>query len=606
MPRDLSLAAEPLAEQRGIQLRTLLDSRLPVIAADVEKLETVITNLLGNALKFTPQGGIVKVETRLCDEHVEVAVTDTGIGIDKADFKRVFERFVQLDGSSSRRYSGTGLGLPMVKVLVELHGGEVHVESELGLGSRFWFTLPLTCPAGRDAAQPVRTIRPDRFADLITVNEEAPPTPESKHVTSDAPRILIADDTPEMRSMIAEILSDYFRVATVADGAEGWDAVKHDPPDLIVSDVMMPNVDGYEFCRRIKNDAETAAIPFIMLTAKADLSMKIDGLQRGADDYLVKPFSPEELRARVNSLLRLKRLHAELERRNSELRATLDELRTTQAQLIQSEKMSSLGQLVAGLAHEINNAINAVYNGIQPLQARAKKLEASVANAIPATAPSETRDEIDTAFRKITTLATVIENGATRTARIVKDLKTFSHPGSESFETFDLNQSLEMCLNLLSSQFRDRIAVHRHFGEIPLIHGPSGQLNQVFMNVLSNAQQAIDVRGEIIVSTRLDGENVHVGIRDTGCGIPEEIRSRIFDPFFTTKPPGVGTGLGLSLSYGIIAKVGGKIECQSAVGAGTEFIITFPCDCVRGTAGGPTHELRLPAAVAGTSLQGPV
>jgi signal transduction histidine kinase len=287
------------------------------------------------------------------------------------------------------------------------------------------------------------------------------------------------------------------------------------------------------------------------------------------------------------------------------MRATLDELRTTQAQLIQSEKMSSLGQLVAGLAHEINNAINAVYNGIQPLQVRAKKLEESVSKALPATAPTEARDEIATAFKKITNLATVIENGATRTARIVKDLKTFSHPGSESFETFDLNQSLDMCLNLLSSQLRDRITVHTSYGELPAVRGPSGQLNQVFMNILSNAQQAIADKGEITITTRLDDDRVSVGIRDTGCGISEEIRGRIFDPFFTTKPPGVGTGLGLSLSYGIIAKIGGTIECRSQVGLGSEFIITFPQDCDRRSGGTQSLETR-PTTVAEVSIQGSV
>ncbi len=584
LARDLAAAAEPLAEQRGIQLRLKLDQRLPPIGADIEKIETVLRNLLSNALKFTPAGGAVEIETALSESCVTAAVTDTGIGIAEADYGRVFERFVQIDSSSSRQYSGTGLGLALVKEFVELHGGEIHVDSEIGLGSRFWFTLPLTCPTVPDAkaAKPApRLVRANRFAELTTVKTLTQDPAATSVLAADAARVLIADDTPEIRDLIAEILSDYYRITTAADGAEAWELAKTSPPDLIISDVMMPHVDGYELCRRVREDAATAAIPFVMLTAKADLTMKIEGLNRGADDYLVKPFSPEELRARVRSLLRMRLLHNELEKRNGELRETLTELQTAQAQLVQSEKMSSLGQLVAGLAHEINNAINAVYNGIQPLHAKARKLADSVALALEAEGgaiAAADRDEIAAGFRKISMLADVIENGATRTARIVQDMKTFSHPGSEKFDAFDLNQALEMCLNLLSNEIRDRITVHTDYGDLGLVEGPSGQLNQVFMNILSNARQAISGKGEIAIATRREAGRVMVTIRDTGCGMTPEVQRRIFDPFFTTKAPGVGTGLGLSLSYGIITRLGGTIECTSQVGVGTEFVISFPAE----------------------------
>jgi signal transduction histidine kinase len=583
LARDLAVAAEPLAEQRGIRLSLRLDQQLPVIAADVEKIETVLRNLVSNALKFTPAGGSVEIETKLGDGCVTTSVTDTGIGIAHADYGRVFERFVQIDSSSSRQYSGTGLGLALVKEFVELHGGEVHVASEVGLGSRFWFTLPLSCPTFSGAEAPVHPAAPaaraNRFAELATVKVHGAATAAKTALPADAPCVLVADDTPEMRGLIAEILADHYRLVTVSDGAEAWEAARREPPDLIISDVMMPHVDGYELCRRIKGDPATAVIPFVMLTAKADLTMKIEGLNRGADDYLVKPFSPEELRARVASLLRLRRLHSELGKRNDELRTTLTDLRNAQAQLVQSEKMSSLGQLVAGLAHEINNSINAVYNGIQPLHAKARKLADSVDAALKASAgaiSASDRDEILAGFRKISMLADVIENGATRTARIVGDLKTFSHPGSERFEPFDLNQSLDMCLNLLSNHIRHRIVVHTDFAELGMVYGPGGQLNQVFMNILSNAQQAIEGQGEIWIRTRRDAGQIFVGIRDSGCGMSDETRKRIFDPFFTTKAPGVGTGLGLSLSYGIIARLGGEIECHSQLGAGSEFIVSFP------------------------------
>ncbi len=289
---------------------------------------------------------------------------------------------------------------------------------------------------------------------------------------------------------------------------------------------MMPIVDGQEFCRRIKDNSATAHIPFVMLTAKAELAMKIGGLNCGADDYLTKPFDEKELKARVRSLLKLRGMHQDLDRRNRELRSAYNELRSLQNQLVQAEKMSSLGQLIAGLAHEINNAINAVYNGIKPLTATARRLEAVVEHP-PADAPAGASEQETAAlFKKIFSLAGVIETGATRTARIIRDLKTFSHPGNEQFQLFDLHESLDMCVNLLSNTLRHRVEVHRDYGQIGRVFGPGGQLNQVFMNILNNAQQAIEGQGEIFITTRQEGESIVVSIRDTGRGIPAEPREK--------------------------------------------------------------------------------
>jgi signal transduction histidine kinase len=203
--------------------------------------------------------------------------------------------------------------------------------------------------------------------------------------------------------------------------------------------------------------------------------------------------------------------------------------------------------------------------------ATARKLETQVKPL----AAGDAAEPVTKLFQRIFSLATVIENGATRTARIVGDLKTFSHPDNEKFAEFDLHRSLDMCLNLLSNQMKDRITIHRQYGSLGPVFGPSGQLNQVFMNLLTNAQQAIAERGEITVETSQDERWITVHVRDTGSGIPAEIRGKIFDPFFTTKEPGVGTGLGLSLSYGIVSRLGGSIECESTVGQGTEFTVKF-------------------------------
>jgi signal transduction histidine kinase len=285
-------------------------------------------------------------------------------------------------------------------------------------------------------------------------------------------------------------------------------------------------------------------------------------------------------------------LNAELERkvqqRTGQLQDKIEELQAAQAKLVHSEKMASLGQLVAGVAHELNNSINAVYNGIQPLRGKLAKLEGMVTPLL-ADSQSETREgegddegdespasEAADAFAKIARLADVIENGASRTARIVSDLKTFSHPGAEEFAPFDLHAVLDMSLNLLANELRHRVTVHKDYGRIDELFGPRSQLSQVFLNIFSNALQAMTGHGELFIVTRQEADDVFISIRDTGCGIPAEIRDRIFDPFFTTKPPGVGTGLGLSISYGLLMKMGGAIECRSEPGGGAEFVIMLP------------------------------
>jgi signal transduction histidine kinase len=383
--------------------------------------------------------------------------------------------------------------------------------------------------------------------------------------------------------MVGQVLAEEYRVVYAADGESGWRVVLRERPDLIISDVMMPRVDGYEFCRRVKQRVETAATPFVLLTAQAQLTLKIEGLNCGADDYLVKPFNAEELLARVRSLLRLREMHSDISDKNQRLERALEELQRTQNQLIQAEKMSSLGQLVAGLAHEINNSINAVYNGIPTIIERTDRLQRLVDAALRDQDPdgSAVRRDIGSAFARIRTLASVVEEGANRTARIIGDMRKFSHPGVATVERFDLSAALDVCVNLLDKQFRERVRIYRDYDLAGEVCGPASQLHQVFLNLLTNAGQAMPDGGDIYITTRREADWIVVSIRDTGGGIPVDVQPRIFDPFFTTKPPGQGTGLGLSISYGIVTRLGGTIACHSLVGIGTEFIIRLPAESGR-------------------------
>lgn len=574
--RRLAYAASPFAEQRGLTLKVDLDPELPVTSSDEDKLDIVLTNLVSNAIKFTPPGGTVSIQSRSAfdengNRYLRVAVEDTGRGIAKEDFPRLFQRFVQLDGSLSREHAGTGIGLAMVRELIELLGGMVGIESEIDLGSVFYFEIPWKEPRAESEQFEPRPalIRHESFAELRTCRIEAS-TRERPVPPPHAPKVLVVEDDPEIRDILVDLLSREYNVIIAEHGLHALTLLERGTPDLILSDVMMPFIDGQELCRRVKQRKETATVPFILLTARSKTSMKIEGLDCGAEDYVCKPFEEAELLARVRALLRVRRATVQLDQRNGELERMNQELKQAQQQLVQAEKLSSLGQLVAGLAHEINNSINAVYNGVPALKLRLQKLRKIMVTQSSLTPDAEAN------FDKMDVLYEVIRDGADRTARIVSDMKTFAHPGRERNEDFDLHRALDLCLNLSVKQASHKIELIREYGEVPVIHGPFGQLHQVFLNLLTNAAQAMPDGGKILVQTDREEDWFVVRVRDTGAGIPERIRNKIFEPFFTTKPPGVGTGLGLSISYSIVTKLGGTIDCRSEMGVGTEFTIRVP------------------------------
>jgi len=273
---------------------------------------------------------------------------------------------------------------------------------------------------------------------------------------------------------------------------------------------------------------------------------------------------------------------------NDALNQTVSDLKATQDQLIQAEKMASLGQLTAGIAHEINNPINFVSANIQPLKDDLKDIleivrvyEKVIKEHLPEKEANEVQQirekiKIDTTLKEVNDLLKGMEEGAKRTSEIVKGLRNFSRLDQNVFLSANLNESLDSCLVLLHNSYKNRIKIERQFGTIPEVDCLPGQINQVFMNILSNAIQAIPDEGTIFVKTWPVDGMVKISIRDTGTGMTEDVQKKIFDPFFTTKGVGKGTGLGMSISFGIIQKHNGKIELFSKPGAGTEFVITIP------------------------------
>ena len=269
-----------------------------------------------------------------------------------------------------------------------------------------------------------------------------------------------------------------------------------------------------------------------------------------------------ELNARLEE--RVRERTAQLEGANRELADAYTELKNAEVQLVQSEKMASLGRLVAGVAHEINNPVSFIATSVAPLR---RRLESAATDAPP---------EVLKLVREAEEIVGVMARGAERTAAIVRDLRSFSRLGEATRKLADLHEGLEASLRLLESRWRERIAVHRDYGVLPLVECDPGQVNQVFMNLLANACDAVPDGGNIWVATRADGDMVTVDIRDDGVGMAPEVVGRVFDPFFTTKDVGGGTGLGLAISHGVVAAHGGRIEVESAPGRGSTFRVVLP------------------------------
>lgn len=279
----------------------------------------------------------------------------------------------------------------------------------------------------------------------------------------------------------------------------------------------------------------------------------------------------------------------ELQQRHAELRQAYLRLNGTQEKLLQSEKMASIGQLAAGVAHEINNPIGYVHSNLGSLQEYLRSLFTVIESyeralrapdpkaLIPEIDDIRNRLDIDFISRDLPQLMAESREGIERVTRIVRDLKDFSYSGrDESWKLVDLHAGLESTINIIWNELKYKVTLERRYGELPMIECLPSELNQVYMNLLLNAGHAIADRGNIVVSTGVDGDEVWVEFQDDGAGISADLRQRIFDPFFTTKPVGSGTGLGLSISYGIINKHHGRIDLDSTIGEGSRFRVVLP------------------------------
>jgi len=449
--------------------------------------------------------------------------------------------------------------------------------------------------------------------------------------------ILIVDDSPTNVRVLFNFLRDAgFKVLVAQDGESALQRAEYAPPDIILLDVMMPGIDGFETCQRLKANPVLCDIPVIFMTALADAVDRVKGLRLGAVDYITKPFLHEEVVARVNTHLNLRNLtkqlqeqaealeqrveartfelsqsndllrqsEAQLRTQTQQLEESLRKLQQTQAQLVQTEKISSLGQLVAGIAHEVNNPVNFIAGNLSIANGYVQDLLELLAlyqQHLP-TPPQDICSkirEIDWEFVQadLPKMLVSMKVGTDRIREITSSLRTFSRMDTTQKQLANIHEGIESTLLILQHRLQPKssaptIELVKKYGNLPLVACYCGQLNQVFMNLIANAIDALeeaiaqgqwapekqnDTPPTITIQTAVEGDRVVVRVSDNGPGISQEDCQKLFDPFFTTKPVGKGTGLGLSVSHQIVVeKHGGTLSCISRPHSGAEFTIKIP------------------------------
>ena len=453
-------------------------------------------------------------------------------------------------------------------------------------------------------------------------------------------RILLVDDNPTNLRVLSDSIrhEQNWHVLFATDGESAIEQVLYAQPDLILLDVMMPGINGFETCQRLKDNTLTESIPIIFMTALSDPGNKVQGLELGAVDYITKPFQKEEVLARIRLHLKLsylthnlqyknnllaekiiekdeaekqirllaQELEDRVEQRTKELELSYKKLQQTQLQMVQHEKMASLGNLVAGVAHEVNNPIGflngSINNAKDYLQDFLDYLEIYQHHHPPTAVEVQNyAEEIELTFIRedFPKLLASMQHASDRIKTISTSLRSFSRADTHEKINADIHEGLDSTLLILkyrlkATKDRPAIQIHKDYRDLPQITCFPGQLNQVFMNIFANAIDVLDEAAQqlswkeleanpqiITIQTNVCSDNscIELRIRDNGKGMSQDVMARIFDHLFTTKTVEKGTGLGLAIAYQIITEThGGRISVQSEIGQGTEFCLQLPIE----------------------------
>jgi signal transduction histidine kinase len=593
-PTDLAAFTAELAsvfraaiERAGVRLLVSCGPLPAPIFVDRDMWEKVVLNLLSNALKFTFAGEIeVGLRHPPGSNHVELRVRDTGTGIPAAEIPRLFERFHRVANAQGRTHEGSGIGLALVQELVKFHGGTVTAESVVGRGTTFMVTVPMgsthlptdqiaesrplasTSTTAAPFLEEASRWLPDEQGLAVAVGSELAPDYETlallapsdvTQLDSARPLVLVADDNADMRRYLVHLLEERYRVVAVADGQAALESVRSKAPELVLTDVMMPRLDGFGLLRALRDDPATRELPVIMLSARAGEESRVEGLDAGADDYLIKPFSARELLARVQSSLTLSRVRraAERELREADLRKN---------------------EFLATLSHELRNPLAPLRNTLEIMKR--------------ADAGSELLDQARaTMERQLSSLVRLVDDllDVSRITRNNLELRT------QRVELASvIHHALETC-RPLAEDFEHELIVELPPEPIYLDADPV-RLAQVFSNLCHNACKYSERRGRVEVKAVRDGDEVVLSVKDQGLGIPAEQLERIFEMFAqvdsTLERSRGGLGIGLTLAKRLVEMHGGTITAHSeGRGRGSEFVVRLPilaAETVVAVAGSPT------------------
>ena len=575
---DLASGFRSAIEKGGMALNTSAGEIDGEVYVDTELWERIILNLVSNAFKYSEKGAI-HVDVRQSGGNVRVRVTDTGVGIPADQLEKIFDRFHRIENSGGRSLEGTGIGLAMVRELVWLHGGAISVESVLGEGSAFTVTIPL----GQDHLPPDRIVQTatevpgGRWQAEAFVQEASRWTDDgndagdavSSGATSAARTrytVVLADDNADMREYVQRILSPQFTVITARDGQDALEKMLICRPDLLLTDVMMPHLDGFSLLKLVRETPELRQVPVILLSANAGEESKVEGLEAGADDYLVKPFSARELLARVDSNIRIAKdrvaaMAAYAEKLEQAVRRRTQELRKLNHSLEMSNE--DLQQFAHVASHDLKEPV-------RKIRTFTGRLLDEYANHLP---------------QEALTFLQKIMQATIRMGTMIEGVLTYSilNSNEQPMESIDLNEvftQIESDLELVISETGAEIRRE----QLPAIEGARVLIYQLFYNLINNAvkfSRNIDKPLIVIESRVAQGAGRRIAeltVRDNGIGFDTAQAGKIFEAFarLNSKDKFEGTGLGLALCRKIAERHHGSISATGVKGEGAVFVVRLP------------------------------
>lgn len=546
-----------LAEEKGLQYNVEAPETLAA-EVDPEKFRRVLLNLLSNAFKFTPAAGRIRCSLTASEDQATVEVGDSGPGIPPEKRQFVFERFSQLEGGSTRRFGGTGLGLAIAREFVELHHGAIALSDAPEGGALFTVTLPRRAAGGQPMLEPLEEANGELAARQAVEELRAPeraPSPVLEADGADRPLVLVVEDNADMNRFICECLAPECRTVAAFDGKEGLEKAIALKPDLILTDIMMPMMSGDELVYAIRYRRDLDDTPIVLLSAKADEALRVDLLRHGAQDFVTKPFSTVELRARISGLIAAKKATERNRRLMEQLQKALDDLK-------QADKLKD--QFLSILSHELRTPLNAIM-GFGSI------LDDEIPGRLSDSQHDYLRKMVDGAETLLSLINDLLDMSRIQAGRFSLDPRWIDFPDIVTDVVANLAPLAEQKHHLLRSEVSS---------DLPPLWADEQRIIQVLTNLIHNAIKFTPVGGTITVRAGFEGAHLWCEVEDDGAGIAASDLIRLFRPFSqvdgsNTRQAG-GTGLGLSIAKALVEAHGGVIGVRSQPGRGSTFWFRLP------------------------------